>query len=134
MSKYQRNINFDLEKGDDTVDIHALDGIYKTEISRWRTVVWKVKYKGHPKPELEWYDTTGKVIQNRNKEEELYDYNEDYDEDYENNDSKYEVEINNQYAMLKIRFVRPQYSGYYTLKASNNFVSTEKKFELRVKG
>ncbi|XP_037049418.1 vascular endothelial growth factor receptor 1-like [Bradysia coprophila] len=102
-----------LGKGDDALDIQAMDGIYRIEIRRWQTAIWKVKYKGRPKPTIDWYHPSGEKI--------LGD------------DEKCEVKVTTDFTVLKILTVELEDFGFYTLKASNGVSSMEKKFELRVK-
>lgn len=47
---------------------------------------------------------------------------------------KYETNTTYDYTMLKIRHLELKDSGFYTLKAYNGLLSTEKQFELVVKG
>lgn len=76
-------------------------------------VTWQVKYKGYPKPTLVWYNKYGKEIRSN---------------------GKYNVSVNNDNTILKIRNLESNDSGIYTLKAHNDLVSTEKQFTLNMAG
>ncbi|XP_037049515.1 vascular endothelial growth factor receptor 1-like isoform X2 [Bradysia coprophila] len=105
-----------LEKDDDALDIQAMDGIYGIEIKSGQVAIWKVKYKGRPKPTIDWYNPMGNIILPDDKDE------------------NYEVKVTEDFTVLKIWMAKLDDSGSYTLKASNGVSSMEKKFELRVKG
>lgn len=78
-----------------------------------RKAVWRVKYRGYPKPMLEWYDNFNRTIRSGDR---------------------YEVTVTDDLIVLKIKDLLFSDSGNYTLKAFNAQSSTEKIFELAVKG
>lgn len=78
-----------------------------------REAIWQVKYRGNPKPTLVWFANDNGIIEESDK---------------------YELTITNDYTILKIRNLNEGDSGNYTLKAYNALNSTERKFELLVKG
>lgn len=107
------------EKDDTSIDIYTPNRIYRKELTpRRRVAVWQVKYKGHPKPTLEWYNNLDRIITTYNDESR----------------EKYEVNITSDYTILKINSLTGDDSGNYTLKAYNRRDSMEKKFELIVRG
>lgn len=108
------------EKDQGSIEIYEPSGTYKIEISSSRPqAVWKVKFKGHPRPTLVWYDNFGREITKLSSSDKT---------------DKYETNTTHDYTILKIRFLELKDSGFYTLKAFNGLLSTEKKFELVVKG
>lgn len=66
-----------------------------------------------------WYDNYGREITKLGNSEKT---------------DKYETNTTNDYTILKIKFLELKDSGIYTLKAYNGLLTTEKKFELVVKG
>lgn len=108
------------EKDEGSIEIAEPSGRYKIEISSSKpAAVWRVKYKGHPKPHLEWYDNQDREITMSSSTGKT---------------DKYEVNISNDFTILKIKYLELKDSGFYTLKAYNGLLETEKKFELVVKG
>ncbi|XP_037051566.1 vascular endothelial growth factor receptor 1 isoform X6 [Bradysia coprophila] len=108
-----------LKKDQGSIEIYEPSGTYKIEISSSRPqAVWKVKFKGHPKPTLVWYDNFGREITKLGSSDKT---------------GKYETNTTHDYTILKIRFLELKDSGFYTLEAYNGILSTEKKFELVVK-
>ncbi|KAG4073862.1 hypothetical protein HA402_014067 [Bradysia odoriphaga] len=108
-----------LKKDQGSIEIYEPSGTYKIEISSSRPqAVWKVIFKGHPKPTLVWYDNFGREITKLGSSDKT---------------AKYETNTTNDYTILKIRFLELKDSGFYTLEAFNGILSTQKKFELVVK-
>ncbi len=94
--------------------------MYKIEISSTKPqAVWKVKYKGHPQPTVVWYDNYGREITKLESSEKT---------------DKYLVDTQSDYTILKIKYLELKDSGIYTLKGYNGLLTSEKKFELVVKG
>lgn len=116
-----KNVNFfHTEKDQGSIEIYEPSGAYKIEISSSRpAAVWRVTIKGHPKPTVVWYDNSGREITKLASTEKA---------------DKYETNTTGDQTILKIRFLELKDSGFYTLKAYNGLVTTEKKFELVVKG
>lgn len=101
--------------------MYELSGTYRIEASssRLEPSVWQVKFKGHPKPTLVWRDNFNREISMLSKKVK---------------GGKYKVTTTDDYTILKIRYLELQDSGFYTLKAFNDLITTEKKFQLVVKG
>lgn len=109
-----------IEKGQGSIEIYEPSGQYKIEISSSRPqAVWRVITKGHPKPTLVWYDNFGREITKMGTAEKT---------------DKYDINTTNDFSILKIKYLELKDSGKYKLKAYNGLVSTEKEFELVVKG
>ncbi len=81
--------------------------------------VWRVKYKGYPQPTVVWYDNYGREITKLNSSEKT---------------DKYLVDTQSDYTTLKINYLELQDSGIYTLKVYNQLLTSEKEFELVIKG
>lgn len=111
---------FVTEKDQGSIEINEPSGTYKIEISSSKSAaVWRVKYKGHPKPTLVWYDNFDREITKLMSNEKT---------------EKYETNTTNDYTILKIKFLELKDSGFYTLRAYNGLVTAEKRFELVIKG
>ncbi|KAJ6649116.1 Vascular endothelial growth factor receptor 3, partial [Pseudolycoriella hygida] len=110
-----------LKKDQGSIEIFEPSGYNRIEISSSSPEAkWRVKFKGHPRPTLVWYDNHGREITKLSSSEKTDKYETIFDD-------RSDVTI------LKIRFLELKDSGFYTLKAYNGLVSTEKKFELVVK-
>lgn len=83
---------------------------------------WRVNYGGHPAPNLLWIDNQNRDIVLKSAE------NGDGQSD------KFEIEIKEEFAILKIKHLELKDSGNYTLKAWNDISEVEKTFHLFVKG
>lgn len=120
MTTMNENEMIFLERHEGSIDIAEPSGKYKIEISATKPAAqWRVKYKGHPQPKLEWYDNLGRVIPSLNRT---------------GTTDKYEVITYADVTTLRIKYLELKDSGFYTLKAFNGVLETEKKFELVVKG
>lgn len=114
-----RNLNI-AEKGQGKIEIDEESNSYRIEIkSSSREAKWRIKYKGHPTPTLIWYDNFGNEITKLSSSVKA---------------DKYDVNTSSDVTILKIRHLELKDSGVYTLKAFNELMSEEKKFELYVKG
>lgn len=79
-------------------------------------VKWRVDYKGHPKPHLEWWDPQSRVIPPFSS------------------DGKYLVNTTEHLIFLTIRKPQLADAGTYTLKAHNNLIEKTQQFQLVVEG
>lgn len=104
--------------GDISPEIYTLDNSttdnYTVEVSAWRSASLQARYRGHPKPSVVWY------------------FNDNDEIDYIN----HRVLKFDGLTLLKIdvRALRHTHRLVYTLRASNDVKSTEKKFLLLVNG
>lgn len=105
-----------IDKDEGSIEIYELSGVYTIKTSSKKShAVWTVHYKGYPDATLKWYN---------NNNEEIRD----------NLSEKYEIQTKKDKIILKINKPELKDNGKYKLKAFNDFVSTEKQFELIVNG